>query len=71
MIYFCTQTNRRALVLQRAGLNGIDYLEVSDQDGPAGCGTRVVLTLLKDARTTRTCDGSSAASRSSRSRRST
>ena len=52
MIYFCTQTNRRALVLQRAGLNGIDYLEVSDQDGPAGCGTRVVLTLLKDARTT-------------------
>lgn len=50
MIYFCAQRNRRALVLQHAGLNGIDYLEVSDQDGPHGCGTRLLLTLLKDAR---------------------
>ena len=51
MIYFCAQKNRSALVLQHQGLNGIDYLEVSDQDGPNGCGTRLVLTMLKDART--------------------
>jgi len=51
VIYFCAQQNRRALVLQHAGLNGIDYLEVSDEDGPDGCGTRLLLTLLKDART--------------------
>ncbi len=50
MIYFCAQKNRSALVLQHQGLNGIDYLEVSDQDGPNGCGTRLVLTMLKDAR---------------------
>jgi hypothetical protein len=50
VIYFCAQQNRRALVLQSPGLNGIDFLEVSDEDGPEGCGTRLLLTLLKDAR---------------------
>ena len=35
MIYFCAQKNRRALVLQSATLNGIDYLEVV---GDNGCG---------------------------------
>ena len=35
MIYFCTQKNRRDLVLQTAALNGIDYLEVL---GEPGCG---------------------------------
>ena len=29
MIYFCSQSNRRELVLQSPTLNGIDYLEVS------------------------------------------
>jgi hypothetical protein len=47
MIYFCSQKNRRALVLQSATLNGIDYLEVV---GAAGCGTQLALTFLKDAR---------------------
>ena len=36
MIYFCSQKNRRALVLQSTTLNGIDYLEVSK--GQDGCG---------------------------------
>jgi hypothetical protein len=48
MIYFCSQKNRRALVLQSGQLNGIDYLEVL---GMAGCGTQLALTFLKDART--------------------
>ncbi|HEV2273475.1 MAG TPA: hypothetical protein VGR96_04880 [Acidobacteriaceae bacterium] len=47
MIYFCSQKNRRALVLQSAALNGIDYLEVI---GNAGCGKQLAVTLLKDAR---------------------
>jgi hypothetical protein len=47
VIYFCSQKNRRALVLQSATLNGIDYLEVV---GAAGCGTQLALTFLKDAR---------------------
>ena len=47
MIYFCSQRNRRALVLGSPGLNGIDFLEVI---GPAGCGKQLALTLLKDAR---------------------
>ncbi|WP_446745339.1 baseplate J/gp47 family protein [Silvibacterium acidisoli] len=47
MIYFCSQKNRRSLVLQSPRLNGIDYLEVV---GPAGCGKQLELTLLKDAR---------------------
>ena len=47
MIYFCSQKNRRALVLQSPNLNGIDYLEVL---GMAGCGTQLAVTFLKDAR---------------------
>src|ERR1035441_8032291 len=47
MIYFCSQKNRRALVLQSAKLNGIDYLEVI---GSSGCGRQLAVTLLKDAR---------------------
>jgi hypothetical protein len=47
MIYFCSQKNRRALVLQSPTLNGIDYLEVL---GMAGCGTQLAVTFLKDAR---------------------
>ncbi|MDQ6775601.1 MAG: baseplate J/gp47 family protein [Actinomycetota bacterium] len=47
MIYFCAQSNRRELVLQAAGLNGIDYLEVL---GDPGCGTQLAVTMLKDAR---------------------
>ena len=46
MIYFCSQKNRRELVLQAAGLNGIDYLQVL---GPPGCGTELAVTFLKDA----------------------
>jgi len=48
MIYFCAQKNRRALVLQSATLNGIDYLEVV---GDNGCGRQLAVTMLKDART--------------------
>jgi predicted phage baseplate assembly protein len=48
MIYFCSQKNRRALVLQSLTLNGIDYLEVSK--GADGCGKELLITLLKDAR---------------------
>jgi hypothetical protein len=44
MIYFCTQKNRRELVLQTAVLNGIDYLEVL---GDAGCGKQLAVTFLK------------------------
>jgi hypothetical protein len=47
MIYFCSQKNRRALVLQSPKLNGIDYLEVV---GNSPCGRQLALTLLKDAR---------------------
>ncbi len=47
MIYFCSQKNRRALVLQSPSLNGIDYLEVL---GNSPCGQELALTLLKDAR---------------------
>ena len=46
MIYLCGQSNRRELVLAAAGLNGIDYLEVT---GPPGCGTELAITFLKDA----------------------
>ena len=48
MIYFCSQKNRRALVLQHPGLNGIDYLEVSDAGSE--CGKQLLITLLKDGR---------------------
>ncbi|HEV2690409.1 MAG TPA: hypothetical protein VGV35_17755, partial [Bryobacteraceae bacterium] len=50
MIYFCSQQNRRALVLQHPTLNGIDYLEVCDGGGDCECGKKLLLTLLKDAR---------------------
>jgi uncharacterized phage protein gp47/JayE len=46
VIYFCAQKNRREKVLQVAGLNGIDYLEVL---GPPGCGRQLAVTFLKDA----------------------
>lgn len=45
MIYFCTQSARRELVLQ-SSLNGIDFLEVP---GDPGCGTELEVTFLKDA----------------------
>jgi len=48
MIYFCSQKNRRSLVLRHPSLNGIDYLEVSDAGG--SCGNRLLVTLLKDGR---------------------
>lgn len=50
MIYFCSQKNRRALVLQSTSpnLNGIDYLEVLK--GADGCGKELLITLLKDGR---------------------
>lgn len=48
MIYFCSQKNRRALVLQNPNLNGIDYLEVAA--GADGCGKQLVVSMLKDAR---------------------
>ena len=48
MIYFCSQQNRRALVLQHVALNGIDYLEVSGS--APDCGRQLLVTLLKDAR---------------------
>jgi hypothetical protein len=44
MMLFCQNKNRRELVLQTPGLNGIDYLEVI---GMAGCGTQLALTFLK------------------------
>ena len=47
MIAFCSDKRRRNLVLQTPGLNGIDYLEVL---GTPGCGKRLALTFLKDAR---------------------
>ncbi len=47
MIYFCSQKDRRALVLQSPSLNGIDYLEVIGSP----CGNQLALTMLKDART--------------------
>ena len=47
MIYFCSDKNRRALVLSSPSLNGIDFLEVI---GPSGCGNQLAITLLKDAR---------------------
>jgi len=47
MIVFCRDKRRRERVLQTPGINGIDYLEVL---GPAGCGTQLAITFLKDAR---------------------
>ena len=36
MIYACCDENRKAAVLGNPTLNGIDYLEVLDNDAPAG-----------------------------------
>ncbi|HTW25837.1 MAG TPA: hypothetical protein VME92_01815 [Acetobacteraceae bacterium] len=44
MIYFCSQRNRRTLVLANPPLNGIDYLEVADGSGQ----TVLLLTFLRD-----------------------
>jgi hypothetical protein len=46
MIYFCSNKNRRALVLQCTALNGIDYLEVVTTG--SDCGKQLSLTLLKN-----------------------
>jgi hypothetical protein len=46
MIAFCQNQQRRELVLQTPGVNGLDYLEVL---GPTGCGTQLALTFLKAA----------------------
>jgi len=46
MIYFCSNLNRRALVLKSTALTGIDYLEVSTT---GGC-NQLLVTLLNDAR---------------------
>jgi hypothetical protein len=46
-LVFCSNNRRRDLVLATLGLNGIDYVEVV---GAAGCGTRLAITFLKDAR---------------------
>ncbi len=49
MIAFCTDQQRRNLLLQTPKINGLDYLEVL---GPVqGCGNQLALTFLKDART--------------------
>ena len=44
---FCSDNRRRDRILSTPGLNGIDYIEVTE---PAGCGTRLAVTFLKDAR---------------------
>ena len=46
MIAFCGSKQRRDLVLQTQGLNGLDYVEVL---GPTGCGSQIALTFLKAA----------------------
>ncbi len=46
MIYFCSQKNRRALVLAQVGtLNGIDFLEVAKTK--KDCGRQLLVTMLK------------------------
>ncbi len=47
MIAFCSSKQRRNLLLQTPGINGLDYMEVL---GPRGCGDQLALTFLKDAR---------------------
>ncbi|HWG19552.1 MAG TPA: hypothetical protein VG225_03415 [Terracidiphilus sp.] len=47
MIAFCKDKQRRNLVLQTNGVNGLDYLEVL---GTPGCGNQLALTFLRDAR---------------------
>lgn len=46
MIAFCTDKQRRNLILQTGGVNGLDYLEIL---GQAGCGDQLALTFLKNA----------------------
>ncbi len=46
MIYFCSQRNRRAKVLDSPNLNGIDYLEILDGTGDQ---RMLAVTLLKTA----------------------
>ena len=53
MIAFCKDKQRRNLVLQTSGLNGLDYLEVL---GMPGCGSQLALTFQGRARA---CVGSS------------
>ena len=48
MIFFCTQKNRRSLVLQHRTLNGIDFLEVGTDGTDSGC-KQLLLWLLKPA----------------------
>ncbi len=48
MIFFCTQKNRRSLVLQHPTLNGIDFLEVGTNGTDCGC-KQLMLWLLKPA----------------------
>jgi len=48
MIFFCTQKNRRSLVLQHPTLNGIDFLEVGASGTDCGC-KQLLLWLLKPA----------------------
>ena len=50
MTYFCSQKNRRALVLDHPTLNGIDYLEVCSTEPGCDCGKLLNLTFLKDVR---------------------
>jgi hypothetical protein len=47
MIAFCKDKQRRDLILQTPGINGLDYLEVL---GPPGCGDQLALTFIKDVR---------------------
>jgi hypothetical protein len=46
MIAFCSDQQRRNLILQTPKINGLDYLEVL---GPVGCGNQLALTFLKNA----------------------
>ena len=50
MTYFCSQKNRRALVLDHPTLNGIDYLEVCSTEPGCDCGKLLNVTFLKDVR---------------------
>lgn len=47
MIAFCSDQQRRNLILQTPKINGLDYIEIL---GPVGCGNQLALTFLKDAR---------------------
>ena len=49
MIFFCSQKNRRSLVLEHPTLNGIDYLEVCTSGPDCECGKQLLLWLLKPA----------------------